>query len=405
MFYFKIPIMKKNVWLLGVAVAALSSCSQSEVLDVPESKQIRFEEFVERNSRATIADDAYDLKTSKITNYWVYGAYTTDVTTSGDGTAESPYVYEGDFDTTSPVFEGMKMSRTNAEADWTYGATDRWVTNAMYRFAAYSNGNEELANVSYNATDDELTISNYSVIDINEVSNSNKPLDLVASIAGDRHSSTGDQPIQFQFRHLLSKVTFHLTNASNSADVLFTNIQVNNIAKVGDCVCVYPSTAQQVFPKNITWTRDAAPAGGYPPFNYGNITVPFNATATTSDEITFYIIPQSNADATVTLTVTEKIKAGTGDIDEDEDGYKDGAYNVENLTFSLATNTHYSSSPTDFVANKWEPGYHYRYLITKGTEFKDIQFQAIVTDWNRDRDGNGNVENNDNVTPSPVTEQ
>lgn len=392
--------MKKNLWMLGAAVAALTSCTQSEVLDVPEGKLIRFEEFVERNSRVAIADDAYDLKTNKITNYWVYGAYTTDVTRTGEGTAQSPYVYTSNFSNPSTVFNGMEMSRADADAAWVYGATDRWVTNAMYRFAAYSNGNEELGDVAYDATNDQLTISDYSVIDNTSVTETVKPLDLVASIAGDRHQSTGDQPVQFQFRHLLSKVTFHLTNASNSADVFFTDIQINNIARSGNCVCVYPPSALETYPRNVTWTPEPAPLGGYAAFEYGNMTVPFEASATTSDEITFYLIPQSNTGATVTLTVTERIKAGVNDTDVDGDGYKDGDYNVENLTFSLATNTNLSSTET--ITGKWVPGYHYRYLITKGTEFKDIQFSAIVTDWNRDRDGNGNVENPDNITPSPV---
>ena len=46
--------MKKNVWLLGVAAAALTSCTQSEVLDVPESKLIGFETHVEKQTRATV---------------------------------------------------------------------------------------------------------------------------------------------------------------------------------------------------------------------------------------------------------------------------------------------------------------------------------------------------------------
>ena len=44
--------MKKNVWLLGVAVAALTSCTQSEVLDIPESRTISFETFLGKSSRA-----------------------------------------------------------------------------------------------------------------------------------------------------------------------------------------------------------------------------------------------------------------------------------------------------------------------------------------------------------------
>ena len=44
--------MKTKLWMLGVAVAALTSCTQSEVIDVPENKVIGFEPFVEKHTRA-----------------------------------------------------------------------------------------------------------------------------------------------------------------------------------------------------------------------------------------------------------------------------------------------------------------------------------------------------------------
>ena len=60
--------MKKNVWLLGAAVAALTSCTQSEVLDVPEGKKIQFESFVEKPTRAVS-----DLLPSTFEKAWIFG--------------------------------------------------------------------------------------------------------------------------------------------------------------------------------------------------------------------------------------------------------------------------------------------------------------------------------------------
>ena len=44
--------MKKNLWMLGVAVAALTSCTQSEVVEVANSKAIDFDVFTNKNTRA-----------------------------------------------------------------------------------------------------------------------------------------------------------------------------------------------------------------------------------------------------------------------------------------------------------------------------------------------------------------
>lgn len=44
--------MKKSLFVLGVAVAALASCTQSEVLEVAEGRAIQFNTFVNNNTKA-----------------------------------------------------------------------------------------------------------------------------------------------------------------------------------------------------------------------------------------------------------------------------------------------------------------------------------------------------------------
>ena len=44
--------MKKNFWMLVISLALLTSCSQSEIVDVPESRVIGFDTYVERISRS-----------------------------------------------------------------------------------------------------------------------------------------------------------------------------------------------------------------------------------------------------------------------------------------------------------------------------------------------------------------
>ena len=94
--------MKKTLWMLGVAVAALTSCTQSEVLDVPESKMIAFDSFVGKPTRAI--DDVGDAK-----NFDVFYVYADKgVTSEGLFTADT----DG-----SNFFNGEKVHRTKSSED------------------------------------------------------------------------------------------------------------------------------------------------------------------------------------------------------------------------------------------------------------------------------------------------
>ena len=371
--------MKKNVWLLGAAVAALTSCTQSEVLEVPESKQIRFEEFVEKNSRAELEET--DMSGSTLTNYWVYGYYTPITGYVDDDEDENtPKVPSFNFDTKNKVFEGMAMTKSNGT--WSYGDTDHWKPGNMYRFAAYSNNNQSLSGVIYDPEDDMLKFPNYVTYDATDLKEDEEKelMDLIASIAGDRDAATGVDNVEFNFRHLLAKVTLYVTNASENADITLNNITIANLYKTADCECVF-SGSSNPYPQNVTWSpKQEAVASN---FSFGDLTVNHGVGAQTHGEVTFYVIPQSN-NKTISFTLSERIQNG-----DDKD------YATENLSYSLKTNTQVSSDV--LIENKWVPGYHYRYTITKGTTFNQIQFNVNVAGWNRNRDGIGDVTVDDNV--------
>ena len=56
--------MKKNLFLLGLAVAALTSCTNDEVVEMqqPTQKAIGFETFVNKGTRAITTTDAPAIK-------------------------------------------------------------------------------------------------------------------------------------------------------------------------------------------------------------------------------------------------------------------------------------------------------------------------------------------------------
>ena len=92
-------IMRTRLWMLGVAVAALTSCTQSEVVEIPENRVIGFDTFVENDSRAVAAD----VNISTIKNFHVFG-----YNQSGNETWET-------------VFDNVDVTYQNNA--WTYSPT------------------------------------------------------------------------------------------------------------------------------------------------------------------------------------------------------------------------------------------------------------------------------------------
>ena len=233
--------MKQNLWLLGVAVAALSSCTQSEVLDVPASKKITFDSFVEKNTRA-VAD--VDNKTL-LTKFWVFGYCTPN---------NDPSVIPSFPSGLTPVFNGDE-ELVQIDNLWGLAANDPnpvyWKTNHSYRFAAYSNGNTKLSGVTYDAENDLLTIPDYSVIDANEDADGQDPKDLLGAISGDKHSSTNSVAPNLNFRHLLSKITISINNASEQATMNISSAVISSMYKKGTCVCNYVPSGTYAYPANV----------------------------------------------------------------------------------------------------------------------------------------------------------
>lgn len=358
MFNLNTTSMKKNVWLLGVAVAALTSCTQNEVLDVPESKKISFEAFVEKNTRAVNDIDA----PSKLYDFKVFGYSTDDDWSnyeevfSGDEELE----YDNDDNVWIPTNESDKRL-------WKYGR--------VYRFAAYSNGNDIHPSVSYNPGTDKLTIPDYIVYD-NEGASSNPPKDLLASIAGDKVAPNSPN---FLFRHLLSKITVHITNASTNAEFVVEDAKINKMFTTGDCVCTY-GTGNDGYPNNVVWTTKGV---NTTPFKLGQGSV---STGHGAELFTFYVLPQDNTNIQLELSWDEKINS--------ESHYP------QIKTFSLASGD--TKVPGGIKNNEWVPGYHYRYTLTKGTTFGEITFTASVETWKKDLNGDG--EEQSGTDDVPLTE-
>lgn len=191
--------MKKSLLLLGVAVAAITSCTNDEVLDINTQTTIGFETFVNKDTRAVV-----NTTTGALQKFFVYGYYGT-----------------------TGVFDGMEVTKSGA--NWTYnsGVHTPW-TGGNYYFAAYASTNNAtgpLSGVTF--VDGKLTFNDYKVKDTE---------DLVAAWKNVDNSGLTNPTVGLDFKHMLSKVYFEVTNgASESLTMELSDIEVK-VKSQGDCV-------------------------------------------------------------------------------------------------------------------------------------------------------------------------
>lgn len=323
--------MKKMFWMLGVAVAALTSCTNDEVVEVNQSNLIKFESFVNKGTRAV-----------------------TDVTTpSEDGGLSKFYVFG---------YHGNTSDFTNEEVNkqddkWSYGTDYKYWTISQYYFGAYADANspEQLTNVSF--SDAKLTFTDYAITDTK---------DLVAAIASVNVTGLESAPtaVSLDFKHMLSKIQFTFTNKYNLEGVTMdiSNLTISAIQKTG--TCVYDGT-------NAAW--ELSSTVGATTTNLKNETgIAINATY--SDN--FFVIPQTISDEFVVgFKVTYKsgnevvgektysgIKLNNTTLTEWEEGY------LYNYTADLPL------SPNVIEFSVTVTGWETTDVSDKETDSEDIEF-------------------------------
>ena len=305
--------MKNSLFLLGAAaVAALSSCSQSEVMEVAENRAIGFNAFVNNNTRAIT-----ELTKTNLIKFNVFG-------------------YHG---TNTPDYTNTLVTGSGITNEWTISGAAYWQKDNAYEFAAYSDGNNSLANENVSFAEKKLTISNYTV-------STNDLIAAQTSVAS-QNDITKYVDVNLNFYHLLSQVKFTFSN-SDSRDY---------IMKISDLTITANKTGKVVFTMNdgtspsITWSD--ATTGTYTITGLADIAEgDLNAPRSTESIL---VMPQENDALTVSFKVTLSDKNGeSGKIAEGD-----------------------FTAPLDIDAeaqnSAWQPGYRYNYTATiNGDQVPDI---------------------------------
>ena len=309
--------MKRQVFLLAAVAAVAAGCTKSETVGTADGKWIRFDNAFVGN--ATKGVEVIDK--SSLTTMYVYGTSTS----KEDLFLNTEVRKEGD--------------------SWVYSPLVEYKSGETYTFAAYSDGNNKIDNNNVSWSNNQLSITDYSVSD--EEQN-----DLVVSIASNANNlQTENQKVAFAFSHALAKIKFTITSELGDANP----ITISEF-KVGNNNDMHTTG-------NLTFTNNGNPTSSWDTEDKttGQLGATFAEAAQTTDPSesdALVVIPQSLG----SLSISFKAKFSEG--------------KEKTITGTI--------SDID-----WQAGncYNYKASIT-GKQMNVIQFAApTVSGWNEYTDG------------------
>lgn len=314
--------MKKSFILLGLAVAAMTSCTNEEVLSELQENQkaISFDTFV---NKATRAVSAAGSTTNDIAKFYAYAYYEKS-------------------NATTTVFSGDPVTKDGSA--WGYTGGDKYWTKNVYEFAAYANGNSADAVANVRFEDETLTIPSYTV----------GTADLVADVIekDNKTDIVSGENVQFTFEHLLTKLQFKVVNTDSKYDMRITDLVINGAKNVGTC---------NVTASGATWTPSGT-ATTYIPID-NNTTGDYITKVdndTDKDQVVsaeFFVMPQGLANVTFSIVA---------------DFYDEDDQIVGTKTFNAVSIVNKDENKQD--VEEWEPGTFYVYTLQLPIAAKPIIF-------------------------------
>lgn len=335
--------MKKSLFMLGVAVAALSSCSQSEILEVAEGRAIGFSSFVNNNTRAVT--EVTQLTSSDI---YVIGFYGKD------------------------ELEWNGKTYQNEPGSNKY----YWEAEKFYRFGAYANGSggmipssDSEQKVTFNPSESQLIFNNYTPNDQN---------DLVATIAEVETGSDvqSQENVELSFKHMLAQVELvFTTDAADIYELKIKDVKINGAISKANGTCQLKNGKLE-----ISWQDGSKSDYTYDDETFVGVDIADSKLSIPSTiSQAKLVIPQSlptedGEEYTVTFTATLK-NGNTPDASEIS----------KNFTAKL---NYKKTGNEDLKENFWTPGYRYRYtakisadMIDGNLDGKEIEFNPTIESW------------------------
>ena len=194
----------KKLFVSILAIAALAACANEELVSVNQEAIEFGGPFVENSTRTAI-DPSYGENGADLKLFNVYGTVN-----GGNGLVA--------------IFAGDEVKGDVGANVWSCDVKQYWIKDATYNFAALVNAP---------ATEGAVTLTDYLPTKVNGFT-ADGATDLMYApseedIVG---LATGNQPVDFTFDHLLSKVKFTVVNNSKAAAEY--SFKVNNITITGN---------------------------------------------------------------------------------------------------------------------------------------------------------------------------
>lgn len=331
--------MRKAIFTtLAAGAFIFAGCTKTEVTEVSDSRAISFSNHV-TNAVKSIE------KLDDLTTFYVYGAHT-------DG----------------QVFNGDAVLYSNGEC--TYNPTRYWDdTKSDYKFAAYTDDNNLVSNVSFDYNSGHLTITDYTV---NNLPTDGSDLLYAVGYDGNGYEFDGSShsKVQLEFKHILSKVTFSFSKAAdlNGVEIEVSDITINAINQ-GTFTGSTPSLSSQY--GLDCWTNP----GPKSDIAFEDFSLSGSATeAESKNTQTRVFLPQDLGESSMAYSIVFTIKYSNTIKD---DGTIDNKQKEKTKKFTCTI-----SGTED---GNWNPGYSYTYTAeinsTNLEGLYPIEFTVSYDPW------------------------
>ena len=200
----------KKILLSVLAVAALASCAQDEIIGVANGDAIAFDNaFVDNATKAI--DDSYT--NNNLEAFQVYGTVTNK---------------QGQVANIFDRLDVVKDAADGVGTTWKYDSdyTQYWVSGNSYSFKAVVDGN--IANVT------EVVLDGKHMPTAVELLDASAQKDVLYAEMLDINYAGNVQPVKFTFNHLLAKAKFTVKNemtVGNGNSYKVKNVKIENAVK------------------------------------------------------------------------------------------------------------------------------------------------------------------------------
>lgn len=267
--------MKKSFFVLGVAVAALASCTNEEVVDMPQSRAIQFGTFVNHSTRSSVIETTDQT----LDKFFVFGSYDEN----------SKWI---------PVYTNVQVNGGDVgdKSIWTPTQTAYWQVSKNYLFGAYSDGDDKNNTAMFDETNKQLVFENYTA-------ENGKDLIVAMSKLTSNADAAQNAAVNLSFYHMLSQVKFTFTN-TDSPDY---TMEISDIKVSAVKTTKGTATYDEEKPTILWETTSSTPKAEYDFGTIEDIAEDFKEDTHTT---TCFVIPQSNENLQVTFTATFSDKSG-----------------------------------------------------------------------------------------------